>query len=66
MPKAALVTPTHPLYCYEDLVKKRRLILLFARSLPPGTERNSHRQIASSLRRLFRNKQWLATNTNQG
>ena len=35
----------------------------YARSPPPGPERNQHRQIASSLRRLSRNKVWLAGRT---
>jgi hypothetical protein len=56
----------HPLYCLEDLVEKRRNVLRYARSFPPGSERNQHRQIATSLRYLFRNKIWLANNTNQG
>jgi hypothetical protein len=66
MTKAAIATPNHPLYCLEDLIEKRRNVLRYARSFPPGAERNQHRQIAVSLRVLFRNKNWLATNTNQG
>lgn len=61
-----LATPNHPLYCLDDLIEKRRTILRYARTFPPGTERNQHRQIAVSLGVLFRNKIWLATNTNQG
>jgi hypothetical protein len=66
MTKAAIVTLNHPLYCLEDLIEKRRQVLRYARTFPPGAERNQHRQIAVSLRVLFRNKNWLATNTNQG
>jgi hypothetical protein len=66
MTKAAIATPNHPLYCLEDLIEKRRNILRYARTFPPGAERNQRRQIAMSLRVLFRNKNWLATNTNQG
>ena len=66
MTKTALATPFHPLYCLEDLIEKRRNVLRYARTFPPGAERNQHRQIAVSLRVLFRNKNWLANNTNQG
>ena len=66
MTKAAIATPNHPLYCLEDLIEKRRNILRYARTFPPGAERNQRRQIAMSLRVLFRNKNWLANNTNQG
>jgi hypothetical protein len=66
MTQATLATPHHPLYCLDELIEKRRNILRYARTFPPGAERNRHRQIAVSLRVLFRNKNWLATNTNQG
>jgi hypothetical protein len=66
MTKTALALPNHPLYCLADLIEKRRCILRYARSYPPGTERNQHRQVAASLRVLFSNKNWLAHNTNQG
>lgn len=46
-----------------ELVEMRRQVLRFARSTSPGPERNQHRQIAVSLRRLFRSKAWLATHT---
>jgi hypothetical protein len=39
-------------------------MLRFSRSLPiRSSERNQRRQIAASLRRLFRNKRWLAAHT---
>ena len=66
MTETALATPSHPLYCLEDLIQKRRSVLRYARSFPPGAERNQHRQIAASLRVLFRSKNWLANYTNQG
>jgi hypothetical protein len=66
MSQVTLATPNHPLYCLDELIEKRRNILRYARTFPPGAERNQHRQIAVSLRVLFRNKNWLATNTNQG
>jgi hypothetical protein len=48
-----------PLYSKAELVEHRRNILRYARSFPPGPERNQHRQIALSLRTLFRNRAWL-------
>ena len=50
-------------YTKEELIYLRRTILRAARSLPSGPERNSKRQIASSLRALFRNKAWMAKHT---
>lgn len=47
----------------SELIELRRQMLRFARSLPRGPERNSRRQIASSLRSLFRNKVWLDAHT---
>jgi len=66
MTRAAIAIPNHPPYCLEDLIEKRRSVLRYARTFPPGAERNQHRQVVVSLRALFRNKNWLATNTNQG
>jgi hypothetical protein len=48
-----------PLYSKAELVEHRRNILRYARSFPPGAERNQHRQIAHSLRALFRDSEWL-------
>jgi hypothetical protein len=64
--KAALSPSHHPLYCLDDLIEKRRNVLRYARAFPPGAERDQHRQVAASLRVLFRNQYWLANNTNQG
>jgi hypothetical protein len=47
------------LYSLDELTKLRRTMLRYARSFPPGAERNHHRQVALSLRRLFRNETWL-------
>jgi hypothetical protein len=66
MTEITLATPNHPLYCLNDLIETRRNILRYARTFPPGAERNQHRQVAVSLRALFSNENWLATNTNQG
>jgi hypothetical protein len=52
-----------PPYSKAELIEQRRNILRYARSFPPGPERNQHRQIALSLRSLFKNKTWLATHT---
>jgi len=53
----------HPLYSKAKLIEQTRNILRDARSFPPGPERNQHRQIARSLRTLFRNKKWLDAHT---
>lgn len=47
------------LYTPRELHELRRTVVRFARSFPPGSERNQHRQIALSLRALFRNSVWL-------
>jgi hypothetical protein len=52
-----------PLYSKAELIELRRNILLYARSFPPGFERNQHRQIALSLRRLFNDTKWLDDHT---
>jgi hypothetical protein len=65
MPQASPATQAPPLYSFDELVDKRRSSLRYARSFPPGTERNHHRQIALSLRALFRNEDWLAAHTRE-
>jgi hypothetical protein len=60
MPSAEQIPAEHRHYSDEELLELRRSTLRFARSLRPGSERNQHRQIAASLRALFRNEQWLA------
>jgi hypothetical protein len=55
-----------PRYSNAELIEQRRNILRYARSFPPGPERNQHRQIALSLRSLFKNKMWLANHTMDG
>jgi hypothetical protein len=50
-------------HAMSELIELRRQMLRFARSLPRGPERNNRRQIASSLRSLFRNKVWLDAHT---
>ncbi len=46
-------------YTVEQLLELRRQMLRFARSIPPGPVRNERRQIAGSLRGLFKDKNWL-------
>ena len=48
----------HPLYGKAALIEHRRNILRYARSFPPGPERNQHRQVALSLRALFKDREW--------
>jgi hypothetical protein len=55
----------HRLYTKPELIGLRRTMLLYCRSFPPGSERNQHRQVATSLRTLFRDKEWLRTHTPQ-
>jgi hypothetical protein len=68
MPSVAYaLAPDHandpPLYSKAELIELRRNILLYARSFPPGYERNQHRQVARSLRRLFSDTTWLDAHT---
>ena len=49
-----------------ELIEHRRNILRYARAFPPGSERNQHRQVALSLRALFKNKKWLDAHTLNG
>jgi hypothetical protein len=57
----------HTRYTLSQLVQLRRQMLRFARSLPRGSsERIERRQIASSLRSLFRNKRWLDAHVVEG
>ena len=44
------------LYSLDELVEMRRNTLRFARTFPPGNERDRHRQVATSLQVLFRDK----------
>ena len=46
------------LYSLDELRGLRRNLLRYARSFPPGEERNQHRQVAVSLRALFKDKKW--------
>jgi hypothetical protein len=50
----------------EEFIQIRRDMLRYARSLPPGPDRNQRRQIALSLRTLFKNENWLDAHTLEG
>ncbi len=54
------------LYSLKELTELRRNTLRYARAFPPGNERNRHRQIAASLRMLFRGQNWLRIYTREG
>jgi hypothetical protein len=64
MPNAArTLALDHPLYSKAELIEHRRNILRYARLFPPGPERNQHRQVALSLRTLFKNTKWMDAHT---
>jgi hypothetical protein len=64
MPSVARELPVdYPTYTQAELMECRRNILRYARLFPPGPQRDQHRQIALSLRRLFRNAKWLNAHT---
>jgi hypothetical protein len=44
------------LYSRDELLELRRNILRYARTFPPGDERNQHLQVAVSLRALFKDE----------
>jgi hypothetical protein len=52
--------PVEPHYNMAHFLELRRQMLRFSRSMPPGPERNNHRQVELSLRALFRNEDWIA------
>lgn len=64
MPSAArqLLIDPPPRFTMAELIEVRRNILRYARALPPGSERNGRRQVALSLRELFKSPQWLEAN----
>jgi hypothetical protein len=66
MPQSNRKIASPRLYTIPELIELRRQMLRYARSLPRGPGRNDRRQIASSLRSLFRNKAWLDAHTVEG
>ena len=55
-----------PRYSFAELVEIRRQLLRYARSIPPGPDRNEYRQVAVSLRRLFKKREWLDAQNVEG
>jgi hypothetical protein len=53
----------HPFYSCAALVREHRLNLQYARSFPPGSERNQHLQIAASIKSLLNNREWVDSHT---
>jgi hypothetical protein len=66
MPYANLQPVETKRFTMVELYELRRVIIKHSRSIPPGPARNEHRQIASSMRSLTRNKRWLAVHTVDG
>ena len=54
-----ILKPSPKFYTLTELIELRRQMLRYARSIQRGPERNERRQIADSLRRLFKSKDWL-------
>lgn len=53
-------------YTKAELYELRRVIIKHSRSMPPGPARNEHRQIATSMRSLATDTEWLAAHTVEG
>ena len=66
MPSVLRVPIFDERHSIEELIRVRRDMLRYARSFPPGAERNQRRQLASSLRALFKNKDWLDAHAWEG
>ena len=60
MPSVVRTAKYRPRYRIGELRYLRRTMLVAARALPIGERRNEKRQVASSLRALCRNGEWLA------
>jgi hypothetical protein len=66
MPSVHRVPTFEQRHSIEEFIQIRRDMLRYARLLPPGPDRNQRRQIALSLRSLFKNKNWLNAHTWEG
>jgi hypothetical protein len=66
MPSVHRVPAFEQRHSIEEFIQIRRDMLRCARSFPPGPDRNQRRQIALSLRALFKNKDWLDSHTWEG
>ena len=51
------------LYSLDELLELRRNVLRYARTFPPGDERNQRLQVAVALRALFKGEKWRRTHT---
>ena len=65
MPHADRMPTFEGRYSIEELIELRRQMLRYARSFPPGADRNQHRQVALSLHGLFKNQVWRSAHTSQ-
>jgi len=54
-----IVPRVERLYSLEELRGLRRNLLRYARTFPPGDERNQHFRVAVSFRALLKNEKWL-------
>lgn len=66
MPSVQRLPIFEPRRSIEEFIQLRREMLRYARRFPPGAERNQRRQIALSLRGLFKNRNWLEAHTWEG
>jgi hypothetical protein len=66
MPSVHRVPAFEQGHSIEEFIQIRRDMLRYARSFQPGPDRNQRRQIALSLRTLFKNKNWLDAHTWEG
>jgi hypothetical protein len=55
--------PDRTIYRLPELIEARRHNLEIARSLPPGPQRNQHRQLAASIKSLMEDENWLDAHT---
>jgi hypothetical protein len=53
-------------YTMAEFYELRRVIIKHSRSLPSGPARNEHRQIATLMRSLTRDPNWLAVHSVDG
>jgi hypothetical protein len=65
MPTGRLPGWEHQLYSLEELTQIRRILLRYARSLPPGSERNKRRWVELKLRALLKDQHWVEANTSR-
>ena len=66
MPSANRLPVEERRYTMAELYELRRIIIKHSRSMPPGSARNEHRQIARSMRSLCKDKCWLTIHTVDG